>query len=237
MEDTRENEARLVGMLRVAAMLVVLAVASGSAPQTPVRAQTKRAEANGISTGIARKGELVYRKQGCDRCHGTRGEGVVLPGSTIAVPPIASTRLELPNFIQSIRKPKGQMPAYAVHQISDQQLVDVYQFLKAVVLVPVPVTSAIANPAVVANGQILFAKYGCSECHLSHGQGSRITGSRLGPPQMPASGFIRYVRVPTGEMPPYTAKTVTDQELEAMYGFLLSVPAPPSWKIIPLLNQ
>jgi ubiquinol-cytochrome c reductase cytochrome c subunit len=48
--------------------------------------------------------------------------------------------------------------------------------------------------------------------------------------------FSKYVRQPTGEMPPYTAKVVSDQELADLYAFLQSIPAPPSAKSIPLLN-
>ena len=86
-------------------------------------------------------------------------------------------------------------------------------------------------------GQRLFVQYGCSECHLSKGQGARSTGPRLGPPQSPQAAFANYVREPTGEMPPYTRKTVSDGELADMYAFLQSVPPTPSWKTIPLLNQ
>jgi cytochrome c5 len=88
-----------------------------------------------------------------------------------------------------------------------------------------------------AKGQRLFVQYGCSECHLSKGQGARSTGARLGPPQIPQAAFVNYVREPTGEMPPYTRKTVSDEELADMYAFLQLIPPTPSWKTIPLLNQ
>ena len=88
-----------------------------------------------------------------------------------------------------------------------------------------------------AKGQQLFVQYGCAECHLSKGQGARSTGARLGPPQIPQAAFVNYVREPTGEMPPYTRKTVSDEELADMYAFLQLIPPTPSWKTIPLLNQ
>jgi mono/diheme cytochrome c family protein len=94
-----------------------------------------------------------------------------------------------------------------------------------------------ATASDIANGQRLFALYGCSECHLSRGQGARATGVRVGPSRLPAAAFINYVREPTGEMPPYTQKTVTDQELANMYAFLQSVPPSAPWKTIPMLNQ
>lgn len=94
--------------------------------------------------------------------------------------------------------------------------------------------SAVAHQA---NGQRLFALYGCSECHLSRGQGARNVGVRVGPPRLPAEAFISYVREPIGEMPPYTEKTVSNQELMDMYAFLKSVPESPVWKTVPLLSQ
>jgi mono/diheme cytochrome c family protein len=45
------------------------------------------------------------------------------------------------------------------------------------------------------------------------------------------------VRQPTGEMPPYTKKVVTDQELADIYAYLQSIPQPPPAKSIPILNK
>jgi len=100
-----------------------------------------------------------------------------------------------------------------------------------------PVEHQATVAADATKGQRLFGQYGCSECHLSKGQGARTTGARLGPPQIPQLAFVNYVREPTGDMPPYTRKTVSDEELADMYAFLQSVPPTPSWKTIPLLNQ
>jgi cytochrome c1 len=38
-------------------------------------------------------------------------------------------------------------------------------------------------------------------------------------------------------MPPYTEKTVSDQELADIYAYLKSLPEPPKAKDIPLLNE
>jgi cytochrome c1 len=48
--------------------------------------------------------------------------------------------------------------------------------------------------------------------------------------------LARYVRKPLGEMPPYTAKVVSDQELADIYAFLQSRPRPPAAKSSPLLK-
>lgn len=87
------------------------------------------------------------------------------------------------------------------------------------------------------NGRRLFARYGCYQCHQLEAQGAAATGPRLGPRPIPFANFTKYLRRPTGQMPPYTAKVVKDSELADIYAFLESLPAPPPVKDIPLLNQ
>jgi len=86
------------------------------------------------------------------------------------------------------------------------------------------------------NGKRLFNKNGCYQCHGREGQGSVMTGPRIAP-DPPAFEFIaRYVRKPTGEMPPYTAKVLSDQELADIYAFLQSRPRPQTAKANALLK-
>lgn len=86
------------------------------------------------------------------------------------------------------------------------------------------------------NGKRLFNKNGCYECHGREGQGSSMTGPRIAPNPPPFEVISGYVRKPTGEMPPYTAKVISDQELADIYAFLQSRPRPPAAKTNPLLK-
>jgi ubiquinol-cytochrome c reductase cytochrome c subunit len=86
------------------------------------------------------------------------------------------------------------------------------------------------------NGKKIFNKNGCYECHGREGQGSVMTGPRIAPDPIAFDVLSRYVRKPTGEMPPYTAKVVSDQELADIYAFLQSRPHPPTAKATPLLK-
>ena len=86
-----------------------------------------------------------------------------------------------------------------------------------------------------ANGKKIFDAYGCYQCHDHDAKGG--AGARLAPKPIPFAAFSRYVRNPKGEMPPYTAKVVSDQELADIYAFLESIPAPPAAKTIPMLNH
>lgn len=85
-------------------------------------------------------------------------------------------------------------------------------------------------------GKKIFASYGCYQCHGREAQGGEGTGPRLGPRPIAFAAFTRYVRQPTGQMPPYTAKVVTEQDLADIYAFLQAQPVPPPTKNIPLLN-
>lgn len=86
------------------------------------------------------------------------------------------------------------------------------------------------------NGRRLFTKYGCYECHGTQGQGT-TAGARLAPNPIALAALIAYVRRPAGQMPPYTAKVVSDAELADIRAYLASIPDPPPAKNIPLLNQ
>ena len=85
-------------------------------------------------------------------------------------------------------------------------------------------------------GKQLFTKDGCYECHGTQGQGTSA-GARLAPKPIALAALIAYVRQPKGQMPPYTAKVVSDAELADIRAYLASIPEPPPAKNIPLLNQ
>ena len=191
-------------------------------------------DANTRATGDAENGKKIFKELGCFRCHGSAGEGLSATGNEAGPPKIAATHLSFDEFAQSVRKPKGQMPPFGAKQVSDQELSDLYAFLQSgsQSIVELP---ASANPK---NGQHLYSSFGCYECHGYQGQGSVQTGgSRIGPPQIPYSGFVAYIREPSGQMPPYTSKVVSDTQLADIYAFLQSRPQAAPSKSMPLLKQ
>jgi mono/diheme cytochrome c family protein len=207
-----------------ASFLAILAVAIILASFATANAQT--------SSG-AQNGKKIFEKLGCFRCHGSAGEGMTGNGS--GPPKIAATHLSLPEFVGSVRDPKGQMPPFSAKQVSDVELSDVYAFLQSIGSQPKLELPASANSD---NGKRFYTSFGCYECHGLEGQGSVSTGgARLGPPQIPFSGFVAYARQPTGQMPPYTSKVVSDAQLADIYAFLRSLPQATPAKNIPLLNQ
>jgi mono/diheme cytochrome c family protein len=96
--------------------------------------------------------------------------------------------------------------------------------------------SAPASEGDAAKGKVLFTRIGCYECHGYSGQGGRA-GARIVPMPFRAQDMIRYVRRPAGEMPAYTEKSASDQELKDIYAYLKSFPPPKTVKEIPLLDK
>jgi len=91
-------------------------------------------------------------------------------------------------------------------------------------------------PANAEAGRKLFVSNGCYQCHGYEAQGSSATGPRLGPRPIPLTAFGRYVRQPTGQMPPYTAKVLSDADMASIYAFVQARPTPPPVQSIPLLR-
>jgi mono/diheme cytochrome c family protein len=86
------------------------------------------------------------------------------------------------------------------------------------------------------NGKRLYERDGCWECHGWAGQGGR-DGARLADTALTAAQLTRYVRKPTGAMPAYIDKVISDQELADIWAYLKTMPAPKPAKDIPLLNE
>lgn len=86
-------------------------------------------------------------------------------------------------------------------------------------------------------GKKLFVSYGCYQCHGREAQGSSSTGPRLGPRPIAFTAFSRYVRRPTGQMPPYTTKVVSDTDMANIYAYVQTRTPPPAVQSIPLLRE
>ena len=96
-------------------------------------------------------------------------------------------------------------------------------------------TAAAAPVGSAAKGKALYGRIGCYQCHSEQGQGG-TQGPRLGPRPIPFQAFLRYLRTPRGEMPPYKAKVMSDQDVADVYAFLQALPPPPPLSSLPLLQ-
>ena len=115
-------------------------------------------------------------------------------------------------------------------------------FVTAVVLSAVafgisPVVSAPAPQGDPAKGKTAFERVGCWQCHGLEGQGGREGPRIAAPVPLAYPALSGFVRTTSGDMPPYTEKVLSDQEMIDIYAYLQSIPAPPDHKTIPLLSQ
>ena len=69
-------------------------------------------------------------------------------------------------------------------------------------------------------------KNGCAGCHGLEGQGAPTSGPRIGPNPLPIAALIKYVRAPKNQMPPYTSKVMSDEDLTDVRAFLAARPKP-----------
>jgi mono/diheme cytochrome c family protein len=103
-------------------------------------------------------------------------------------------------------------------------------------------SAAASRPAATApsgnaeRGKTIYRRDGCWECHGFDAQSGGNTGPKLGPPPMPFPAFVNQLRTPRNQMPPYTAKVLSDADLADIYAFLQSLPQPPKVESIPLLQ-
>jgi mono/diheme cytochrome c family protein len=213
--------------LRAIVIAAVILAAAGSARVVVVDAQAP--------AGNAPNGEAAYAKTGCDGCHGPQGGG-----SAIA-PSLVTSTLSIKDFIAQVRQPRGAMPPFSVQALSDASLTDIYAFVRQKPRSQAPAAPAPATqpPAAAPKGRVevgakLFGTIGCYQCHANEGQGG-TQGPRIGPNPIPFARFSSYVRRPTGDMPPYTAVVLSDQDMADIYAFLEARPKPPAVNSIPLL--
>ena len=85
------------------------------------------------------------------------------------------------------------------------------------------------------SGAKLFVDRACWQCHGLAAQGGGIAGPRLAGRVQVWAAFAAYVRRPTEEMIPFTAKVLPDQELADIFAWLRSLPPPPAVESLPAL--
>jgi mono/diheme cytochrome c family protein len=87
-----------------------------------------------------------------------------------------------------------------------------------------------------ASGAKLFVDRACWQCHGLAAQGGGIAGPRLAGRVQVWAAFAAYVRRPTEEMIPYTAKVLSEDELADIFDWLRSLPPPPTVESLKALS-
>jgi mono/diheme cytochrome c family protein len=123
MEATMRMQSAFVTMLAAYINCTACAYAQGPAP-----------------SGDAAKGQRLYTAVGCYLCHGTVGQGGRPSGPRIAPNPIPYAA-----FTQLVRRPANAMPPYTTVVLSEQDLGDIYAYLRTIPPPPDPKAAAILD--------------------------------------------------------------------------------------------
>jgi len=82
--------------------------------------------------GNTQNGKKLLISYGCYECHGREGQGSTQTGAARIGPP----QLSFEGFQNYVRKPTNQMPPYASKAVSDQDLADIFAYLKSIPMPP-----------------------------------------------------------------------------------------------------
>ena len=84
------------------------------------------------AAGNAENGKKLFRNDGCYECHGLLGQGAAQTGAARIGPP----QLSFEGFQNYVRAPKVNMPPYSAKAIPEQDLADIYAYLKSIPMPP-----------------------------------------------------------------------------------------------------
>ena len=105
-------------------LLFLAAAAALAAGEASVAGQAAP-QGSAAPQGNPANGTQLFEKQNCYYCHGTVGQGG-RDGVRLA-----ATGMSAQAFMRYVRRPAATMPAFTEKILSDQQLTDIYAYLKA----------------------------------------------------------------------------------------------------------
>jgi mono/diheme cytochrome c family protein len=105
---------------------MVVAALTVSTWVTVMSAQADGQPAAAAPAGNVEKGKETYKKVGCYECHGLEAQGG--PGTA---PRLGPNPIPFARFSPYVRSPTGNMPPYRVSVLPDQDLADIYAFVRS----------------------------------------------------------------------------------------------------------
>ena len=182
-----------------------------------------------MPAGDASAGAAVYARKLCRMCHGEEGEGGYGPD-------IAGGRgLTFAQFQRAIWKPgigtglvyNGNMPFYSKRQVSEQQMANLFAFVKSLEPVSEPGSwHWMPAPASASPGQRHYIQgYGCGQCHEPENKFGRMwLGEHA--KEVDYEYFAKQIyeheeKRPGGGMPLYTRETFPEDHMRQMYQWMV----------------
>ena len=113
---------RLAVVVAFSAALAAGSATGGANPRLQPSPQDRAAAA---PAGDAEKGKTLFVKDGCYECHGREAQGSPATG-----PKLGPNPLPFAAFSKYVRTPIGQMPPYKSAIVSDEDLANIYAFVR-----------------------------------------------------------------------------------------------------------
>jgi len=148
----------------------------------------------------------------CAACHGPAGEG-------LWAGPRAGDENTAQEWIDQVRNPRRNMPAFSADQVSDEQLVDMHAYVTSLPKVDSFAPQDAGLPADAPQGQMLIAEKRCIACH---GDTGPLKGFIERGELPTAEGVIKQLRTPFNRMPSYSEAQVSDAEATLIAEFMAS---------------
>jgi mono/diheme cytochrome c family protein len=76
-------------------------------------------------SGNVEQGKALYVQVGCFACHGLAGQGALATG-----PRLSRTQLPFSSFVAVLRRPLKQMPPYEAAVLPDQDVADIFAYVR-----------------------------------------------------------------------------------------------------------
>lgn len=167
------------------------------------------------TTGDATRGQQIWEQALCKNCHGANGEGAFAA-------PRAGDGKTAEEWINQVRSPRANMPAFSEAQVSDQSVADMHAYMQTMSAPASFAPKQFPLPADAHPGLTLMAQKRCVACH---GDGTQFVQMRFVSQgrTITADAVIKQLRTPAQFMPMFSTAQVTDEQAAQIADYLKSL--------------
>ena len=173
------------------------------------------------SDPAAQRGKALFMTRGCYQCHGTVGQG-----STATGPALAPNPVPMVAFKKELRTPRAVMPAYSLAILPDEQVGDLYAYLKSIPVgrgpeqIPLLASGEPPGPVGdVAHGQAVYA-VNCASCHGAALEGGTAKALR-GEGAAHSGPFVEgLIKAPPAGMPKLYPASLSEADVQAVAAYV-----------------
>jgi mono/diheme cytochrome c family protein len=174
-------------------------------------------------------GKALFTVNGCTQCHGTLGQGNKSAGVRLAPHPIPYAA-----FVSQLRKPRGEMPPYSAHIVSDRDAAAMYAYLQSIhdgkTAAQIPLLTAVGDgnaarpPGTdgLAAGRAIFAQSCASHgaAGVGGGLGPALTAERT---RKNLAATVTFIKHPLAPMPTLFPGKLSERDVADVAAYVQSL--------------